>query len=97
VGEATARKGRGVITVSTRDLGECVEVRVHDTGIGIPPQIRDRIFEPFFTTKPVGKGTGQGLPASRAIIERHHGVLEFDSHPETGTSFVLRLPCTPRR
>jgi PAS domain S-box-containing protein len=97
VGEATSRKGRGVITVSTRDLGDCVEVRVHDTGAGIPPQIRDRIFEPFFTTKPVGKGTGQGLPACRAIVERHRGALEFDSHPETGTSFVMRLPCAAAR
>jgi signal transduction histidine kinase len=50
--------------VSTRDLGEAVEIRVRDKGTGIPADIRDRLFQPFFTTKPTGEGTGLGLSIS---------------------------------
>ena len=49
------------LKVSTRDLGDAVEIRIRDNGIGIPPGIKDKLFQPFFTTKPTGEGTGLGL------------------------------------
>jgi PAS domain S-box-containing protein len=86
-------KGKGTITVSTRRDGDWAEVRIHDTGPGIPDKIRSRIFDPFFTTKPVGKGTGQGLAIARsAVVDRHGGTLTFETAPGSGTTFIIRLP-----
>ena len=90
---AATRPGqKGTIGVGTRNLGSQVEVRVWDTGIGIPEDIRARIFEPFFTTKGVGLGTGQGLATARAIVERHGGAIAFETEVGRGTTFVVRLP-----
>ncbi len=84
---------KGLITVSTRRIGDVVEIRISDTGAGIPVDIRKRIFEPFFTTKDVGKGTGQGLAISRSVIvDKHKGVLTFESEEGKGTTFIIRLP-----
>lgn len=84
---------RGTITVSTRRRGATVELRVADTGRGIPADIRHRIFEPFFTTKRVGEGTGQGLAHAHAIIVgRHGGEISFNSEIGRGTCFIIRLP-----
>jgi signal transduction histidine kinase len=83
----------GTITISTALAGSRVEIRVQDTGAGIPEGIRDRIFDPFFTTKPVGKGTGQGLAIARAVIvDKHGGSIRFESQPGQGTTFILELP-----
>ena len=83
----------GKITLSTRQCGDLAEIRVSDTGAGIPEAIRARIFEPFFTTKPVGKGTGQGLAICYSVIvDKHHGDISFESAPGRGTTFVIRLP-----
>jgi C4-dicarboxylate-specific signal transduction histidine kinase/predicted RNA binding protein YcfA (HicA-like mRNA interferase family) len=59
---------RPILQVSTRDLGEAVEIRVRDNGTGIAPEIRDQLFQPFFTTKPTGEGTGLGLSISWDIV-----------------------------
>src|SRR5215472_16474800 len=64
---------RPVLEVTTRDLGEAVEIRVRDNGTGILPEYRDRLFQPFFTTKPTGEGTGLGLSISYDIVTQHHG------------------------
>lgn len=86
-------KGKGRITVTTRDLGDRVEVAVADTGTGIAEKHRARIFEPFFTTKEVGKGTGQGLAmAHRLVTQRHGGTIEFETEMGKGTTFRVRLP-----
>ncbi|MHB0877577.1 MAG: PAS domain S-box protein, partial [Anaerolineae bacterium] len=91
VGDGSA--GKGKITVSTRRMGAWVEVRIADTGPGIPEEIRGRIFEPFFTTKQVGKGTGQGLPiAHDIIVNRHEGTITFETEVGVGTTFSIRLP-----
>jgi signal transduction histidine kinase len=68
-------------------------VRITDTGMGIPVDIRHRIFEPFFTTKDVGKGTGQGLAITHAVVvEKHEGTITFETEAGQGTTFIIRLP-----
>ncbi|MBA3846129.1 MAG: PAS domain S-box protein [Planctomycetes bacterium] len=95
IGETLKDRGRGTITVSTALDGEWAEVRVRDTGSGIPEHVRPRMFEPFFTTKGVGRGTGQGLFISRTIIvKKHGGEISFTSEPGKGTTFLVRLPLT---
>ncbi len=84
---------KGKITVSTRADGDWVEVRILDTGTGIPKEIQKKIFDPFFTTKKVGKGTGQGLSiAHSVIVKKHGGTLDVESQVGTGTCFIIRLP-----
>jgi signal transduction histidine kinase len=87
---------KGAITVRTVRDGDHVEVRVSDTGAGIPEAIRPRIFEPFFTTKAVGKGTGQGLSmVYGTVVQKHGGTVRFESEVGKGTTFILRLPLAP--
>jgi signal transduction histidine kinase len=89
-------KGKGTITVSTQRVDGYAEIRVADTGAGIPPHIQSRIFDPFFTTKPPGKGTGQGLAISYAVVvKKHAGTITFETTPGHGTCFVVRLPLEP--
>jgi PAS domain S-box-containing protein len=84
-----------VLKVATRDLGNEVEIRVHDNGIGIAPEHRDRLFQPFFTTRPTGEGTGLGLSISWDIItQQHGGAIAVDSAPGEFTEFTIRLPRT---
>jgi signal transduction histidine kinase len=81
------------LELTTRELGNAVEIRVRDNGIGIPPENRERIFQPFFTTKPTGEGTGLGLSISYDIIAKeHHGTIEVDSHVGEYSEFTIRLP-----
>jgi len=85
--------GRGVITATTRADGAWVEIRISDTGTGIPDEIKQRVFEPFFTTKATGKGSGQGLAISRSVIvDKHGGELDFETEVSKGTTFIIRLP-----
>jgi signal transduction histidine kinase len=85
--------GRGVIKIATRRDGSWVEIRVSDSGTGIPENVRHRIFEPFFTTKEVGKGTGQGLAISHStVVKKHGGTLSFETVMGQGTVFIIRLP-----
>jgi PAS domain S-box-containing protein len=88
---------KGLITILTRDDGDFAEVRVTDTGTGIPEAVRPKIFDPFFTTKDVGKGTGQGLAiVYGAIVNRLGGSVNFETEVGRGTTFILRLPVKPR-
>lgn len=87
---------KGTISVSTAKVDGWAEIRIGDTGTGIPERIRPRIFDPFFTTKEVGKGTGQGLALSHSIIvEKHQGSITFESDVGRGTTFIIRLPLQP--
>jgi two-component system, NtrC family, sensor kinase len=84
---------RPILTVATRDLGDSVEIRVRDNGIGIAPEHRDRLFQPFFTTKPTGEGTGLGLSISYDIItQQHGGSIAVNSDVGAFTEFTVRLP-----
>ena len=90
---AKGGKGKGRITVSTRKDSDWVEIRVVDTGTGIPEEVRDKIFNPFFTTKEEGKGTGQGLAICRDIVvNKHGGKIFFETEMGKGTTFVVRFP-----
>jgi two-component system, NtrC family, sensor kinase len=87
---------RGCVTIGTARVDEWAELRVADTGTGIPEHARSRIFEPFFTTKPVGKGSGQGLALARSVIvHKHQGAIRFETEVGRGTTFVIRLPLHP--
>ena len=84
---------RPTLTVTTRDLGKAVEVRVRDNGGGIPAEIRDKLFQPFFTTKPTGEGTGLGLSISYEIVTKQHGgTIEVSSKVGEFTEFTVCLP-----
>ncbi len=81
------------LTVATRDVGDAVEIRVRDNGVGIPPDARDKLFQPFFTTKPTGEGTGLGLSISYEIVtQQHGGTISVDSEVGAYTEFTVRLP-----
>jgi two-component system, NtrC family, sensor kinase len=84
---------KGTITISTSKVHDYIELRIHDTGNGIPEKARDHIFDPFYTTKEVGRGTGQGLAISRDVItEKHGGNIVFQTETGKGTEFIVTLP-----
>jgi two-component system, NtrC family, sensor kinase len=84
---------RPELRVSTRDLGERVEVRIRDNGTGIPKHLRDRIFDPFFTTKASGEGTGLGLSISHEIVvQEHQGEMRVDSQEGQYTEVLILIP-----
>lgn len=79
--------------VKTQNLGDTVEIRIRDNGVGIPPDIREKIFHPFFTTKPTGEGTGLGLSLTHDIIVgQHGGTLMVESEFGAYTEFIITLP-----
>jgi PAS domain S-box-containing protein len=88
---------KGKITVRTASCSDGVEIRVEDTGAGIPVEARTKIFDPFFTTKEIGKGTGQGLAIARSVIvDKHNGSINFETALGQGTKFIIRLPHTAK-
>jgi signal transduction histidine kinase len=81
------------LRVTTRELGDEVEIRVRDNGVGMPPEVMAKLFTPFFTTKPTGEGTGLGLSISYDIVtQQHGGTISVDSRPGEFTEFTVRLP-----
>jgi signal transduction histidine kinase len=80
------------IEVSTRKMGDCVEIKIRDNGNGIPGKVIDKIFQPFFTTKPAGRGTGLGLSMSYDIVKAHGGEIKVDTKEGEGTEFMIELP-----
>jgi len=86
-------KFKPILKVTTRDLGDAVEIAVRDNGTGIPAEIKDKLFQPFFTTKPTGEGTGLGLSISYDIVtQQHGGTIAVDSRAGEFTEFTVRLP-----
>ncbi|MBK7290559.1 MAG: two-component sensor histidine kinase [Chitinophagaceae bacterium] len=82
------------VTISSKKVGDKIEVSVTDNGNGIPQNIVDKIFQPFFTTKPTGQGTGLGLSLSYDIIKAHGGELKVETKENEGTTFIIQLPIT---
>jgi signal transduction histidine kinase len=97
---AIKRKGQAangdfepILVAATRNLGDCVEIRIRDNGTGIPPEVKDKMFNPFFTTKPAGEGTGLGLSISHDIIvKQHSGSIAVDTEQGSFTEFKITLP-----
>jgi len=97
-----AMEGKGRLTIGTRILmpggkvgkgeEEWIELKVSDTGSGIPHDEIDKIFDPFFTTKDVGEGTGLGLAVTYGIIKRHGGDITVESTVGEGTTFIIKVP-----
>ncbi|NJD09244.1 MAG: HAMP domain-containing protein [Gemmatimonadetes bacterium] len=87
---------KGTIRIRTRydQAADQVEVRVSDTGHGIPRELIARIFDPFFTTKASGQGPGLGLSIAYGIVTKHGGTIAVESEPGVGTSFTIRFPAT---
>lgn len=88
--EASTNGGVIRVVLESDEAERQAVLAVQDSGGGVPPEIKDRIFEPFTTTKE--GGTGLGLPLVLRIVEAHNGVIEFDSDPRRGTTFIVRLP-----
>lgn len=80
------------VIVSTKKVGNTIEVRVKDNGNGIPDSIKEKIFQPFFTTKPTGQGTGLGLSLSYDIVKAHGGELKVETKEGEGSEFIITLP-----
>jgi signal transduction histidine kinase len=80
------------VVVTTRSLGDRLEIQVSDNGPGIPDDIKDKIFQPFFTTKPTGQGTGLGLSLAYDIVKAHGGKIDLHSESGVGSTFIISLP-----
>jgi signal transduction histidine kinase/CheY-like chemotaxis protein len=81
----------GTLTLGTALVDDRIEVAVADTGLGMPPEVRDKVFDPFFTTKGP-QGTGLGLSMTYGIVSRHGGSIAVESTPGRGSTFRLSLP-----
>jgi two-component system, NtrC family, sensor kinase len=95
VGEKKKQSGDAyepTVSISTKRIGDKVEIKVMDNGNGISRKVLDKIFQPFFTTKPTGQGTGLGLSLSYDIVKAHGGELSVETKEGEGSSFIIRLP-----
>ena len=82
-----------MVSVSTKSLGDKIEIRVRDNGMGVPQKIMDKIFQPFFTTKPGGQGTGLGLSISYDIITKGQGgQMMIETKEGEFAEFIIQLP-----
>jgi signal transduction histidine kinase len=80
----------GELRLESLAKGDTAEIRISDTGCGIPPELRDKIFRLYFTTKK--EGSGIGLAMTFRIVQLHDGTIDFTSEPGKGTTFFIRLP-----
>jgi signal transduction histidine kinase len=82
-----------LLNVSTKNLGDTLEIRIRDNGKGMPASVAEKVFNPFFTTKPAGSGTGLGLSISYDIIvQQHRGQIIVDTLEGEFAEFIITLP-----
>jgi C4-dicarboxylate-specific signal transduction histidine kinase len=93
--DAIANAERKSIAITCARQANIVDIRVCDTGPGIPAGLEQRIFDPFFTTKEVGAGTGLGLSITYGIIKEHQGTIAVENRPDEGALFLIQLPLEP--
>jgi GAF domain-containing protein len=87
-----------MLSAATRNLGDKIEIRICDNGIGISKEVKEKIFNPFFTTKPSGEGTGLGLSMCHDIIVKQHGgSIDVETEPGVFTEFKIVLPRANQR
>ena len=86
-----AMNGKGSLNIAIDKMDTTVNIRISDTGKGVPPENMLKVFDPFFTTKE--KGTGLGLAIVYSIIKKHNGEIDMKSIPGKGTTFTITLPC----
>ena len=84
--------GKGLIEIHTAQKGDCVTVRIEDTGTGIPNEHLKRVFDPFFTTKGPDEGEGLGLYIVRQIVTRYRGTIDVENAAGGGARFSIRFP-----
>jgi len=89
--EKEHQQAEELITISTKDIGDKIEIHIKDTGVGMTEEVRHKIFDPFFTTKDVGEGTGLGLSIVFKIIQRHEGKIDVLSSKGNGAEFIITL------
>lgn len=92
----------GQLTITTDGNEFQLQVKVKDTGVGIPQENMKKLFQPFFTTKQIGKGTGLGLAVTYGIVKMHKGDIKVDSNSNpalgsTGTTFTVTVPRVGRK
>lgn len=77
-----------------RDIvpGDYISIKVIDSGVGMPPDVKARAFDPFFTTKPIGQGTGLGLSMIYGFVRQSDGSVRIESEPDKGTAIEICLP-----
>lgn len=104
INASDAMKGEGALHFRTDTIfltqnnplnlaeGDYLELRVEDTGEGIPEEALDKLFDPFYTTKQRGKGTGLGLAGVYSALRSHHGAVKVESTPNMGSTFILYIP-----
>ncbi|HHO75452.1 MAG TPA: HAMP domain-containing protein [Deltaproteobacteria bacterium] len=93
INASDAMEAKGVLRISTRlSSTNSVKISISDTGKGIDKAYLPHIFEPFFTTKDPGQGTGLGLSITYGIIQKHNGLIDVESKPGKGTTFVITMP-----
>jgi signal transduction histidine kinase len=84
------------IHIGLEQIGKRVLIRVKDSGIGIPAELKDKVFDQFTTARRAGtsgeESSGLGLAISKQIVEAHGGKLSFEDNPDGGTTFIVELP-----
>jgi signal transduction histidine kinase len=81
----------GKLVLSTRSLKDSVEIKIMDSGVGIPQKYLNKIFDPFFTTKNPGEGTGLGLNIVYRIVTKYEGTIDVESKENIGTTFTIKF------